>query len=198
MKEKLASETNSRTKRIYASVIKSIEGTAGTFELAIDNTQPSQGTVGVILRADYKYYNGHRRIDMVANSGILPIRVDITNNTTSAIKIDPDSINLFDLNNVRANMPYQTSVSSEQKASMAQTFIFGVPGLSQARTAVANVRIERYFKENLFKKIDLVPGGSYVGYMYYEVPKGTRDIKNWEIKLTVNANDIYRKVGYKF
>lgn len=197
LEAQLSNETNPEIHDAYSKTITSIQGNSGTIDFAINDTKPIE-LVKIALRTDYKYYNGFRRINMVQNSGILPLKIKITNNTNINVEVNPDSFDLLNQNQVAANKPYQFSVVDEQQLSIAKTFIFGIPGASQAKAAVANVKIENYFKEHVFKKSSISPGHTVSGYVYFEVPRETKNIAGWEFKLAIDENKNSHMANYKF
>jgi hypothetical protein len=197
LEAQLSNETNQKIQDAYSKTITTIQGNSGAIDFAVDDTKPTE-LVRITFRTDYKYYNGFRRINMVQNSGILPLKIKISNNTSINIEINPDSFDLLNQNQVAANKPYQFSVVDEQQLSIAKTFIFGIPGASQAKAAVTNVRIENYFKEHVFKKSSIAPGGTVSGYVYFEIPRTTKEITGWKFKLAIDENNNSHMENYKF
>lgn len=109
--------------------------------------------------ADYHYFNGYRKIDMIKNDGILPLLVEINNNTNIPITINPDSIKLFNIDKKEMTKPDQSFVLECQQVDYVKaSLIFAPAGVPRAIRA--NVAINKYFDESLLKNVTMQPNSS--------------------------------------
>lgn len=196
LKDNLKNETDRKIRRVYAKTINDTKMVSGMIDLMIDGEILPEQSIRINLRADYKYYNGYRKLNMVQENGILPIRIHIANHTNTGIRIRPDSCNLFDLNNNKAKKPHDFLVLEKQKVYLNKAWYTNPKNIPKYLEATA--KIEYYFRKNLLEKDDIGPGETSAGYIYFKGPATPGDLDGWEIKVVIEANNNDYSAHYKF
>lgn len=160
---------------------------SGVFNVHIPSVNQKE-IIRISFLADYQFGHTNRKIDMIRNSGILPLLVEIQNNTTVPVEIDPDSINLYTSKKEQVAKPDNNMALQSQKINPGKSpavYVFAPTGIS--RTIRANLEIEKYFIESLLKKSTIQPNSSAKGYLYFQVNPEIKHINEWMMQVQLRS-----------
>jgi len=135
--------------------------------------------ISMIFEPKFFFYNGHRRMCPVRNSGALPLKIKITNSSSKDIIFQPGTLTLKDPDGNTASKLDAHTVYETMDYSMVRA-VFGVPVLRVVRTNRANNAIARHLndlEENELRKIP--PSTTAEGVIFFNVPSDTTTLWKW-------------------
>ncbi len=201
---------NSKSQRLKEQAEKSLI-TATRFSPSYGvvriKQNPAKDLATIHIEPKFLYDTGHRKVRPVAGYGVLPLHINIKNLSSTQLSINPENITLLSpgtKNTPLKRLSWKEAVIKMQysmKRSVAKAIMFGPLGIaSPFRAGRANKRIANNTEKVVFREMEIVPLSQRSGYLFFELPRNTRNIVGYKIlfNLSDQGNNIFYKVAYTF
>lgn len=196
---------NSESQRLKTQADKAIAiamRSSSSYGVVEIKQNPTKDLAVIDLKPEFQYNDGYNQNSRsVARFGILPLHINIKNLSSSTISINPEDITLFARNT--EDNPLKRFSAEEvarkmeysMKRAVTKAVLLGPFSIaSPFRAGRANRIIAQNTKEAAFKKMKIEPFEQENGYLFFKLPKNTRNLVGYKIHIKLSDlgnNDIY-------
>ncbi len=154
--------------------------------------------VEIEITPAFDFYNGYVTIQPSIARYMLPIEIQINNQTNSSISMSADNVKFFDDKGVQKSLLSVDEAIKRQHFSVGKSIILGFPVVSQIKTGRANGMISKYCEEIVLTAFEVLPGETVKKVLFFDCPLRPRQIAGWQLDFTCVEKAYGKKMYVKY
>jgi len=157
--------------------------------------------VEIKLTPEFLFYNGYVTLQPSRSAHMLPVEIQISNQTNALLSLTAESFKLSDNEGKqRSQLPIEAAIKRQQydigAAVLRGLVILGpIPAIKAGR---ANGIISKFCEEKILTELELQPGENVKKVLFFDCPLRPKQITGWELDFSCLQKEYGKQIDIKY